>query len=91
MSEKNLQTEIPMVTVKSSQIDSIGYYNEKQELYIEFNSGVVYKYLNVPKSIFNRLIGPLGKVGEYFHSDVRGRYAYEKTDLHLNGQTLQLK
>lgn len=72
--------EITMITVKSSQLDAAGYDEEKNELYVEFSSGKVYKYFEVPKKVFDKLIGPAytKSAGSYFHTDIRMKYRYEK-------------
>ena len=70
--------EITMVTVKSSQLDAAGYDEEKHELYVEFSSGKIYKYYDVPKKVFEKLIGPLNSAGSYFYSDIRMKFRYEK-------------
>lgn len=70
--------EINMITVKSSQLDAAGYDEEKNELYVEFSSGKIYKYFEVPKRVFDKLIGPIVSAGSFFHSDIRMKYKYEK-------------
>ena len=64
-------------TVSSSNIRSIGYVSKSQTLEIEFHSGGIYQYFNVPESIYNALMSASSH-GSYFHHNIRDRYRYEK-------------
>ena len=50
-----------MIPVVSSNIKSIGY--EDNTLYVCFNSGSTYKYLNVPKSVYDALMSAVSFSG----------------------------
>ena len=60
--------------VDSSNISSIGYDSDKLTLEVEFRTGKVYQYWNVPKDVYDALIASESK-GKYFHSEVRSKYA----------------
>ena len=60
-----------MKSVVSSDIDSIGY--EYGTLHIRFNSGGLYRYSNVPESIYNGLMSASSH-GKYFHAYIKGKY-----------------
>jgi hypothetical protein len=72
--------KVKMVFVKSSQIKSVGYDSEKQVLYIEFLKGTVYEYYNVPATTYNALLVPTMSVGKYFFAEIKGKFAYKKTE-----------
>ena len=58
--------------VSSSDIASIGYENGTLE--IEFHSGGIYQYLNVPERIYNNLINSTS-YGKYFHNYIKNSYS----------------
>ena len=61
-------TERPiMMEVASTQIKAIGYDYETNELYVEFRNGSTYKYLEVPETIYVRLLNA-HSVGSVFQS-----------------------
>ena len=60
-----------MISVSSSDIDSIGY--ESGTLHIRFNSGGLYAYYNVPQSVYQGLMSA-GSHGSYFHANIKGRF-----------------
>lgn len=63
--------------VRSSNLRSVGYDESTNTLEIEFNSGSVYQYFNVPNHIYLNLMGAVSK-GTYLHSYIKGRYRYER-------------
>jgi len=64
--------------VKSSTIRSIGYNYDSQTLEIEFNSGGVYQYYNVPESVYNALMSSQSH-GSFFHQYIKNKYNWAKT------------
>ncbi len=63
--------------VQSSNLKSVGYDRETNVLEIEFHSGGVYQYLNVPESVFKALLNAASK-GTYFHANIKERYKYKR-------------
>lgn len=63
--------------VTSSNIHAIGYDPDSQTLEIEFNSGAVYDYSDVPQSEYDGFIGADSK-GKYFHANIKNRYSFMK-------------
>lgn len=61
--------------VDSSMIRSIGYEAENHILEIEFNSGRVYQYSNVPKKEYKELMKAESH-GQYFLQNIREIYHY---------------
>lgn len=68
---------IEMNPVESSNIQAVGYDQDKEVLVIDFNSGTTYEYKNVPFDIFQGLMDA-DSVGSYFHKNVRTTYEYSK-------------
>jgi len=64
-------------TVTSSNIASIGYDDSTQTLEIEFHSGGIYQYRNVPSAIYEGIMRA-GSHGKYFHEYIKDRYGYSR-------------
>jgi hypothetical protein len=54
---------------------SVGYQPRSGILEIEFDSGAVYQYLEVPARIYEQLLRAESK-GRYFNSEIREVYQY---------------
>ncbi len=63
--------------VQSSNQKSVGYDRENKVLEIEFHSGSVYQYLNVPEPVFKALLNAASN-GTYFHDNIKERYRYQR-------------
>jgi hypothetical protein len=61
--------------VESATMKSVGYESKSRILEIEFQSGVVYQYLDVPKRVHEALRGAESK-GQYFNGEIRDEYAF---------------
>ena len=65
------------IPVSSSSICSVGYDPKTHTLEIEFHTGTIYQYYNVPENIYQGLMN-VGSHGQYFHQNIRYIYHYEK-------------
>ncbi|MDL1968714.1 MAG: KTSC domain-containing protein [Deltaproteobacteria bacterium] len=63
--------------VSSSNIASIGYDNDTEVLEVEFLSGSVYEYRNVPSVVYEQLMSAASH-GSYFNREIRMTFSYEK-------------
>lgn len=68
------------ITVESRAIASVGYDDEARMLRVEFRSGSVYHYLEVPRSVFEWLLRTPNK-GVFVARQITGRYAFESVPL----------
>ena len=59
--------------VDSSMAATVGYDPETEILEIEFHSGEVWQYLNVPEFVYEEMIS--GSIGKYFQAHIKGAYA----------------
>jgi hypothetical protein len=66
-------------TVSSSAISSVGYDERSAILEVEFSSGVVYDYLQVPKKVYRDLLKAPSK-GGFVSRRVRDRYEFVRRD-----------
>lgn len=63
--------------VNSSNIASIGYDESSQILEVEFKSGGIYQYFNVPKNAYEIFMNA-GSKGKYFYKYIKERYEFVK-------------
>lgn len=63
--------------VSSTSIQSIGYEPETSTLEIEFQSGEVYDYFDVPLQIYADFMKS-DSHGQFFLRNIRDQYAYRK-------------
>lgn len=61
--------------VMSSDLSAVGY--EDGTLFIRFNSGGLYRYSNVPESVYRGLMSATSH-GRYFHAHIKGVYPYAR-------------
>jgi len=66
-----------MQPVSSSNVESIGYDENTESLFIRFLNGTLYEYKNVPKVIHEQLMAA-PSIGSYLHRNVKGIFAYER-------------
>lgn len=65
------------IPVTSTNICSVGYDTDNQLFEVEFNSGAVYQYTNVPLGEYEGLLNSDSK-GKYFNANIKNRYSYVK-------------
>jgi hypothetical protein len=63
--------------VSSSCLKSVGYDPDRCLLEIEFLTGGVYQYFEVPESIFRELMAAPSH-GKYFLQHIRDKYRYQR-------------
>lgn len=64
-----------LTTVNSEMVHALGYDNETQELEVIFMSGGIYRYRNVPRSVFEEMM-QAPSVGHYMHTNIMPSYSY---------------
>lgn len=63
--------------VASSNIRSIGYETKSETLEVEFTSGSIYQYFDVPENEYERLMNAASK-GRYFNQNIKDCYRYKQ-------------
>jgi len=71
------EKKMERIPVSSSNISSIGYDEDSNTLEIEFHSGAVYQYFDIPLNIYQEFMGA-GSKGQYFAAHIKGYYRYVK-------------
>jgi KTSC domain len=61
--------------VSSSNLSSVGYELSTSTLEVEFSTGRVYQYFDVPEHVYQELIHA-SSVGSYFAQSIKNSYAY---------------
>jgi len=60
-----------MVTVNSSNVNSVGYDNGI--MHVRFHNGYTYAYSNVPENVYQEFISSASP-GSFHHRNISGRY-----------------
>jgi len=68
-----------MISVDSSTIESIGYDDNSQIVYVRFINGGLYSYHDVPFDEYENLLNA-SSCGSYLHNYYKGTYSYEKIE-----------
>lgn len=63
--------------VSSSSLVSVGYDPTSEKLEVEFKSGLVYEYYNVPQFVYDQLM-QAPSIGAFFNAQVRNSFASGK-------------
>ena len=61
------------ISIRSSNLVSVGYDSVSETLEIEFDNGV-YKYSGVPEMVYKGLMSA-SSAGGYFHRNIKDKYA----------------
>jgi len=70
---KHVVSHIPRQQVQSSAIAKIGYSKRRHILEIEFVNGAVYRYFDVPLSVYGDLMSAESKA-RFYDSNIRKHY-----------------
>lgn len=68
-----------MIPVSSSNIGSIGYDDQNQEVYVRFLNGSLYVYKGVPAHEYQNLMEAPSH-GSYLNSNFKNVYPYERIE-----------
>ncbi len=64
-------------SVASSNISSIGYDAGTETLEVEFLSGAIYQYYNVPQNMYDQLV-QAGSKGRFLNTYIKNAYPYSR-------------
>jgi hypothetical protein len=71
-----LLSHIPRQHVQSSGLAAVGYSKRRHILEIEFTNGTVYRYVDVPPSVYRELMSAESKTGYYALNIKRNYHSY---------------
>ena len=63
--------------VESSTLKSVGYSRKEKTLQLEFTSGEVYEYFQVPEKLHLELM-TAASPGSYFNQQIKDRYDFSR-------------
>ena len=66
-------SHIPRQHVDSTAIAKVGYSKRRHVLEIEFANGAIYRYLDVPPSVYRDLISAESKA-QFYDFNIKGKY-----------------
>ncbi len=66
-------SNIARLPVDSSALASVGYSKAQHILEVEFHTGAIYRYVDVPQNIFRELLEAPSKT-RYYNANIRGHY-----------------
>lgn len=69
-----------LLPIESSNILKAGYDPMTLKMLVQFRSGQVYEYDNVPQAVYNEFINSESK-GVYLNRAIRNKYATKKTEI----------
>ena len=72
-----LKQAVQKQSVPSSNLSSVGYDNKTETLEVEFLSGSVYQYYNVPQNIHDELMKAVSK-GRFLNTHIKNAYPYSR-------------
>lgn len=72
-------SNIEMIQVSSSNVDSVGYDSENEIVHVRFLNNALYIYKGVPEYDYNGLVSA-PSVGSYLHRNFKNVYAYERVE-----------
>ena len=67
----------PLLKNQSTAIKDFDYDADKQILRVVFGNGSVYKYSEVPESIYKEM-KETSSIGQYFNSQVRDKFGFDR-------------
>lgn len=65
------------IPVNSTNIRSIGYDKQTATLEVEFTSGDIYQYFNVPEYLYQQFLNA-SSYGQFLNDNIRYNYRYQK-------------
>jgi TIR domain/KTSC domain len=74
---EEIKNVVQRVSVRSSNVSSVGYDARAKILEIEFHSGSIYHYFGVPEHLFHGLLRAPSH-GKYLNAHIKASYAYEQ-------------
>jgi lysyl-tRNA synthetase class 2 len=67
----------PLLKSQSAAVESFDYDSDRQILRVVFNDGSIYKYNDIPESVY-RDWQSTASVGQYFNTHIRNKYGYDR-------------
>jgi hypothetical protein len=79
-------SHIPREPVHSTAIGRVGYSKRRHVLEIEFVNGAIYRYLDVPSSVYRDLISAESKA-RFYDFNIKGKYRSARVQLRIKDKS----
>jgi hypothetical protein len=73
----------------SAVIESYSYDSANHVLEVKYHSGIIYRYLEVPETVYLRMKAAMSK-GHFLNQHVKGKYRFKKISPHSNQPELDI-
>ena len=67
----------PLLKSQSAAVESFDYDGDRQILRVVFNDGSIYKYNDIPESVYHDWKST-ASVGQYFNTNIRNKYGFDR-------------
>lgn len=67
----------PLLKSQSAVIESIDYDRDQQILRVVFNNGTIYKYHQVPESVYQEF-KTAPSIGQYFNTEIKDKFGFDR-------------
>lgn len=84
--EAAVTSHIPRESVQSTALATVGYSKRRHILEIQFPNGAVYRYLDVPPSVYRDLMSAESKT-RYYDSNIKRNYRSVRVRPRVKNQT----
>jgi hypothetical protein len=74
------------IPLESSTLASVLYLPKSRELEVEFRSGQIYRYRNVPPHSYHELMAARSK-GAYYNFNIRNHFSFQQLGQSLSAKT----
>lgn len=74
---KKKKKDLVKHVVDSTNLEWVSYDEDEEKLYVQFRSGGLYEYDNVPQKVFDGLL-KAGSKGRYHAIKIKWEYPYKK-------------
>ena len=74
------------IPLESSTLASVLYLPKSRELEVEFRSGQIYRYQDVPPQCYRELMAAKSK-GAYYNFNIRKRFSFQQLSQSPSAQT----
>jgi hypothetical protein len=68
-----------MTPVESSNVESVGYDADSEELHVQFKGGGLYRYEGVPQETHTDMMGS-DSIGKFIDQSVKGQFPFTKLE-----------
>jgi hypothetical protein len=88
MEDMQVKNALEWVPVESTVFTAAAYRADARQLYLRFRDGDIYRYFDLPVSVYTDFLGAESK-GRYFSARIRNRFREELVHKATDGDNVQ--